>query len=74
METNIFGANVRRLRKQQRLTLAQMAAGLSINLDALSKIERCERQPSFAVAIEIAAALGVGLDELLGDLPEPTKS
>lgn len=65
METTFFGANVRRLRKQQRLTLAQMAANLSINLDALSKIERGERRPSLGVAVEIARVLGVGVDELL---------
>lgn len=73
MEIEKFGQNVRRLRRERRMTLVQMARSLSINLDALSKIERGDRQPSFHVAVEIAAALGVGLDELLGDLPEPTK-
>ena len=54
----IVGANVRRLRVEQKLTQEQLAHDAEIDLTYLGGIERGRRNPSVDVLGRIAKALG----------------
>ena len=59
-----LGANIRRLRKGQGLTQAQLAERISRTEDAVSNIERGTSAPPPETAVAIAQALGVQLTDL----------
>jgi transcriptional regulator with XRE-family HTH domain len=61
----IMAANVRRLRKARGLTQEQLAHDADIDLTYLGGIERGRRNPSLAVLVRIAAALGAEPADLL---------
>ena len=62
----IFGARIRRERRRQNLTSAQVAirAGLSGH-NAVYRMEKAVSEPGLFKAAAVAAALGVSLDTLL---------
>ena len=62
---NIFGENVRRLRKSKGLTQEQLAFEAEIDLTYVGGIERGRRNPSLLVMARIADALAVALPDLL---------
>lgn len=55
----VVAANVRRLRKGRGLTQEQLAHDAGIDLTYLGGIERGRRNPSLAVLVRLADALGV---------------
>ena len=55
----VVGANVRRLRKERKLTQEQLAMETEIDLTYLGGIERGRRNPSVSVLGRLAEALGV---------------
>jgi transcriptional regulator with XRE-family HTH domain len=60
------GQNIRARRKQKRLTQGLVGRAAGYSIQTISAIERSEKRPdAFKLAV-IAAALGVGLDELIG--------
>lgn len=61
----VVGANVRRLRKERRLTQEQLAMETEIDLTYLGGIERGRRNPSVSVLGRLASALGVHPRDLL---------
>ncbi len=61
-----LGARIRMLRAQRHYTLEALAAVTEISPAHLSRLESGTRQPSLAVALSLAAGLGVSLSELLG--------
>ena len=54
-------------RQRHSLTLDQLAAASGISKAHLSRLESGERQPSLAVLLDLAAALGVPVSVLLGE-------
>lgn len=60
----IVGDNVRRLRKDRRLTQEQLAFEARLDLTYIGGIERGRRNPSVLVLARIAEALGAELIEL----------
>jgi transcriptional regulator with XRE-family HTH domain len=62
-----FGAEVRRRRKAQGLTLEQLAERSGLTFSYLSTVETGKRDPSLSTMRALATALGVAL----GDLLEP---
>lgn len=60
-----IGPAIRALRREQRMTLDQLAAGASISASHLSRLERGQAEPSFTVAAALAKVLGVSLSELI---------
>lgn len=62
----IFGARVRRVRKRQGLTCAQVCVKARISgHNLLNRIENAQSEPGLFRAARIAEALGVSLDALL---------
>lgn len=62
-----IGQNIRRIRKEQSLTLKQLARRTSLSVSLLSQIERAESSASVSSLYKIAVALGVKLTVLFGD-------
>ena len=63
---NGIGENRKRLRKQQEIKQAVLAAKLNIGRQTLSAYERGVTLPDVLALIEIADYFGVSLDELTG--------
>ena len=62
-----IGRNVRRLRKEKRLTLKHLSRRTSLSVSLLSQIERAESSASVGSLYKIASAFGVKLSELFGE-------
>lgn len=60
-----FGIHVNTLRKQQGLTLQQLAKKSNVSTSMLSQIEREEKNPTLQIACQIAEALNTTLSALL---------
>ena len=63
---NVIGENIKRLRKQQEIKQAVLAAKLNIGRQTLSAYECGVTLPDVLALIEIADYFGVSLDELTG--------
>lgn len=61
-----LGPRIRMLRTERHCTLETLAAAAQISPAHLSRLETQERQPSLAVAMYLAGALGLSLSDLLG--------
>lgn len=61
----LFGATIRRLRREQKLSQEQLAAKAGLHRTYIGGIERGERNPSLKNIVAIAAALGVSPAVLL---------
>lgn len=62
-----FGANIRRERKKQLLTIEQLAEKAGITDNFRGKIERGDSMPSLPTVDVIASAFNVGIDFLMGN-------
>lgn len=71
---NVLGGNlgdrVRAMRAKRGWSLEQLADTSGVSRSMLSQIERGEANPTVMVALAIAKALGVSLDELASTRPE----
>jgi len=63
-----FGANVRRIRREHKLTQEDLAHRVGMDVSYLSELENGRKEPCLRKMKEIAQGLGVGLPELLGGL------
>lgn len=72
MNLNI-GENIKRLRREKKVTQEQIADYLSISVASVSKWERNETYPDITNLIPLAHYFNVTLDELLGYDEERTK-
>jgi len=61
-----IGQNIRRIRKEQELTLKQLSRRTSLSVSLLSQIERAESSASVSSLYKISVALGVKLTTLFG--------
>ena len=66
MDNNTIGRNLRRLRKTNRLTQAQLAKKLNITRQTLSNYETGKRLPDIYGLITVADIFGVSVDEIIG--------
>ena len=62
--------NLKRLRKNAKLTQAQLAAMAGIPRATLANMERADANPGIQSVIAVAKALKISLDELLTPTPE----
>ena len=63
----VIGETVRSLRRQNNLTLKQMARRTGLSVSLLSQIERAESSASIGSLFKIAVALDVRIQDLFGD-------
>jgi DNA-binding NtrC family response regulator len=63
----VIGETVRTLRKENSLTLKQMARRTDLSVSLLSQIERAESSASISSLYKIAVALDVRIQDLFGD-------
>lgn len=64
----VLGARLRRLRRQRRLTLTQLARLAGVSPQYLSEIERGRKEPSSEMIAAISGALGLSLVSLTGEV------
>jgi transcriptional regulator with XRE-family HTH domain len=62
-----FGRRLQRLREQAGFSQPRLAGGADVPLGTLRNLEQDRRVPRLDTAAALAAALGIGLDELAGD-------
>jgi transcriptional regulator with XRE-family HTH domain len=60
------GPKLRELRKQRRVTLADLSRATGISESTLSRLESGSRRPNLELLLPLARAYGVPLDELVG--------
>jgi transcriptional regulator with XRE-family HTH domain len=63
------GPLVRRLRQEAEMTLEQLASASGVSRAMLSSVERGDKNPTLPILANIAAGLGVGMSELMGEQP-----
>ena len=61
-----FGGIIRTRREELNLSQAELARAAGVHVRQIRRYESGEQQPVLAVAVKMAAALGVTLDELAG--------
>lgn len=70
-----LGANVRRHRKLQKLTMEELADLANIHPNTVSNIEQAEQATSIFILLKISKALGVSADELMfGSIEQQTEA
>ena len=62
-----FGQKVAHIRKNMKLSQAELGKLSGISGDIVGKYERDEMKPSIETASRLSSALGVSLDYLVGD-------
>lgn len=63
----IVGVNIQRLRKEQGMTLREMARKLEVSASFLSQVESGKASPSLATLKSIADCLSTTIGELIGE-------
>jgi transcriptional regulator with XRE-family HTH domain len=69
-----FGARLRALRKERRMTLRQLAAASGIHWTYVGQIERGMRNLSLLSIIRLAKALKIDGSDLLRGLPQDVEA
>lgn len=68
---NIFGKNIKKLRKKKKLTLVNVAKTLNISKSALSDYESGKSKPGLDVVVKLSEYFYVQVDDLNNsDIPE----
>jgi transcriptional regulator with XRE-family HTH domain len=65
-----FGIGVRELRKRRKLTQSEVASRVGITATYLSQIETGQRNPTLAVVVGLARALGLKPSQLVARLDD----
>lgn len=64
-QKNIIGERIRRIRKENKITLKQLGTLINLSEQAVGQYERGERNPSWDTLKKIAAALNVPFIDLI---------
>ncbi len=70
MDKEAFGKRIRKIRKENKMTVDTLADMVGISASHLREIENGRKLPALPVFVEIAKALGVMTDELLASQPQ----
>lgn len=70
MERNhdLFGINLKRIRKQQKLSRQKLAEMSKVSEWTIMNIERCQVGAGLYTALQICDALEININELIGDV------
>ena len=71
---NDFGKYLRALRVERRMSQEELAKLLGTTKQVISHYETGQRSPKITVVSQYAKILGISLEELCGETPEPKKS
>ena len=63
----VVGKNVRKFRRQRKMTQEELAFAAEIDLTYVGGIERGKRNPSLLIMARIAEALAIPLTKLFGE-------
>lgn len=63
-----FGKNLKRRREQLGLTQVQLSEKAGVGQGTISSLERNPREPKVLLAVKLARALGVCVEDLLDDM------
>lgn len=66
-----FGANVKRLRKEKKLTQAAVDRAANLHRTEVGRIEGGHTEPRLMTLVILARGIGVSLDALVEGLPTP---
>ena len=66
----VFGSNLKRMRKQKRISQQRFAESVGVSQRTVSHYERGESQPTLECLCRIADSLETSVDELLGRTPQ----
>ena len=61
------GNNIRRIRREQGLTIEQLSFASAVNKSYISDLERGVRNPTIVMLDRIAVALDIDVSELVND-------
>jgi transcriptional regulator with XRE-family HTH domain len=61
-----IGERIRRLRKEQRMSLAVVSSRIRMHTSYVGQVERNEHAPGLMMAADLAKLFGVSLDYLAG--------
>lgn len=73
MDEKTIAGNIKKIRKQRRMTLQELADLTGLTKGYLSKIERSEKAPPYSTLNKIAGALGIEVTDILKIATNPTK-
>lgn len=71
MDEKIICQNIKKLRKQKRLTLENLANLTGLTRGYLSRVERSEKAPPYSTLNKIAGAMGVEITTILKETFKP---
>jgi transcriptional regulator with XRE-family HTH domain len=71
MDEKLICANIKKLRKQNNLTLEKLASRTGLTKGYLSKVERSQKAPPYSTLNKIAGALGVEVTRIFEKNVEP---
>lgn len=71
MDEKLIGANLKKLRKKNHLTLEKLAQKTGLTKGYLSKVERSGKAPPYSTLNKIAGALGVEVTQIFEKNLEP---
>lgn len=72
-ETSGFGRRLRELRDAAELSQAQLGERAGMAYQAIARLERGDREPTWPTVLKLAEALGVPTDEFRDELTPPQK-
>ena len=61
----IIGKNVKKLRKEQKLTQLELANKCSVNREQISRIENARRDYMHSTLLEVCEALGISVIDVM---------
>ena len=64
-----FGKRIRELRRERKLTQAQLAERVELSINYISQIETGVASPTFETIVKLAEGLGVEIKQLF-DFPD----
>lgn len=66
-EKKIFGKNLKKIRKNCRMTQLELAKEIGVSASIITKYERGLNTPNFDILFKLAIALDTDVDELIGN-------
>jgi len=73
MDEKTIAGNIKKIRKQRKMTLQELAERTGLTKGYLSKIERSQKAPPYSTLNKLAGALGIEVTDILKVATNPAK-